>query len=110
MLARERASIAHNQVGGAFHKFPVIANSRFAAEIEAEAHMNAPMPEVSVERTRVGVLIHQLANVTQVAAQLFRSDRRVIPAFPLGRRAGGKGGGAGPRFAQMPNSRASAGV
>src|SRR6266576_1218369 len=61
------------------------------------------MPKMSVECTAVAVFVHQLADVPQIASQLFGSDRSVIPAFPLRRCAGSKGGRTRPGLANLPH-------
>ena len=83
MLARKRAAIAHHQIGGALDEFAVIANAGFAFQIEADAHVNAAVPEMAVERRVVVVFVEQLADVAQVGAQFFRRHRRIVPSFPF---------------------------
>ena len=75
----------------------------FALQIEADAHVDAAVPEMPVEGAVVVVFVHQLADVAQVAAEFFRRYGGIVPAFPLGRRAGRKRGGARAGFADLPD-------
>ncbi len=61
------------------------------------------MPEVPVEGAFVAILVHQRANIAQIAAQLLRRNRRIIPPFPLRRRSWRKRRCPGPGFPQIPD-------
>src|SRR3984885_2221653 len=103
MLAGEGTPIANHQVRCPFNKLTVFANTGFALEIEADAHVDASMPEVSVEGAFITVLIHEGANIAQIAPQFFRGYCCIVPSFPLWRRARRKGGRPRPGFAQLPD-------
>ena len=92
VLAGERASVADDQVGCPFNKLAVFADAGFALEIEAYAHVDAPMPEVAIEGAGIAVFVHQGTDIAQIAAELFRSYCRVVPPFPLRRRSRREGG------------------
>src|SRR5258708_30475486 len=61
------------------------------------------MSKMTVECTSVIILIHQLADFSQIATELFGSHRSIVPAFPLRRCAGSKGGRARPGLAYLPH-------
>jgi len=68
------------------------------------------MPEVSVEGARITVLIHQGADIAQIAAEFFGSYCRIVPSFPLRYRTRREGGCPRPGLAQLPDMSRSAGV
>src|ERR1700682_3117158 len=103
MLARKRTTVADYQIGGAFNKLRVFSNAVFTLKIETDAHVNAAVTEVPVKRSSIAVFVHQLANIAQIATQLFRSYSGVIPSFPFGHRTRRKSCRTGTRFAQMPD-------
>ena len=51
-------------------------------EVEVVARVDAALAEVAVEIADVVVLVEQLAEVAQVAAELLRRDGGVLPPFP----------------------------
>ena len=61
------------------------------------------MSKMTVECAPVIVFIHQLADFSQIATELFGSHRRIVPAFPLRRCAGSKGGRARSGLAYLPH-------
>src|SRR5712672_3372397 len=63
VLARERSSIRNNQVGCALDEFAILADARFAFQVEGDAHVYAAVPEMSVERAVISVFVHQPANI-----------------------------------------------
>ena len=75
----------------------------FALQIEADLHVDAAVAEVAVERRLVVVFVQQRAQVAQVRAQLLRRDRRIVPPFPVERRARGRRRGARARLADLPH-------
>src|SRR5208337_4272947 len=85
VLAGKRAAVAHHQVGGAFHKLSVLSDTVLRHQIEADAHVNAAVSKMPVESAIVLIFVHQLANVAQVASELFWSHGRIVPSFPLER-------------------------
>src|SRR5260370_23452220 len=60
------------------------------------------MSKMAVECASVIVFIHQLADVSQIAPELFGSHCGVIPALPLGWCTGSKRGGTRPGLAYLP--------
>ena len=103
MFSGERASVTYHQICGPLDKLTISPDAVFALKVEADAHVNAAVSKVSVERTFILVFIHQLSNVPQVASQLYGGYRGVIPTFPFSRRARSKSGGARSRFAYVPH-------
>src|SRR5580700_10259937 len=65
--------------------------------------MDTSVAEMAVERALIIELVQQGAKIAEVRAQLFRRDRRIVPAVPLRRRAGSKCGRARARFANLPH-------
>src|SRR5438132_11245662 len=61
------------------------------------------MSKMAVECASVFVFIHQLADGSPIAPELFRSHRGVIPAFPLRRGTGSEGSRARPGLAYLPH-------
>ncbi len=61
------------------------------------------MPEVPVEGTLITVLVHQRADIAQVAAQFFRRYCGVIPSFPLRRGSRCEGCRPRPGLPQLPD-------
>src|SRR5258708_7665445 len=61
------------------------------------------MSKMTVECASVFVFIHQLANVSQIAPELFRSHRSVIPPFPFRGSTGSKGSRARPGLSYLPH-------
>src|ERR1700733_6953512 len=103
MLAGEGTPIANHQVRCPFNKLTVFANAGFALEIEADAHVDASMPEVPVEGAFKTVLIHEGADITQIAAQFFRRYCCIVPSFPLRCRSRRKGRRPRPGLPQLPD-------
>src|ERR1700719_3217835 len=102
MFSGKRTAVANYQIRGTINELTILSNAFFTLEIEAHAHVNATMPEVPIKRTAIVVLVHQFSNVAQIAAQLFRRDRGVVPSFPLSHRSRSKRGGPRTCFAQVP--------
>src|SRR5467141_5445646 len=103
MLARERSTIANHKIGCTVDELCVFPDPVFAFKIEADAHVDAAMSKMAIECASVAVFVHQLADVPQIAPQLFGSHGGVVPAFPLRRCAGSKGGRARPSLAYLPH-------
>src|SRR5437899_1763062 len=62
------------------------------------------MSEMSVERPLVAEGGHHLAQIAQVASQLFWRDRRILPSFPVQRLARNVRGRTQARLANLPHS------
>src|ERR1700688_4498974 len=103
MFPRKRTTVADYQICGSINELTILSNAVFALKIEANAHVNATMPEMPIKRTAIVELVHQFSNIAQIAAKLFRCDRGVVPSFPLGHRPGSKRSGARTCFAQVPH-------
>ncbi len=71
MLAGKRAAVAHHQIRGAFDELAVFANSLFALQIETDAHVNAAVPKMPVERGVIIVFVQQLPDVAQIIRPIF---------------------------------------
>jgi len=97
------ADIPFDEIRGAFHEFAVIANAGFAFQVETHAHVNAAVAEMPVERGLVAVFVEKLADIAEIGAHFFRSDRSVIPAFPFRRRSRRRCCRARAGFAYLPN-------
>src|ERR1700676_3324936 len=102
MLSGKRAPVTDDQIGGTFDELSVIANSRFAFQIETDAHVDAAVSEMSVERGVIIVFVQQFADIAEVSAQFFRCNGRVVPSLPFWRRARGCGSRARSGLAQLP--------
>src|SRR5947209_2420100 len=103
MFAGERTAVADDEVGGTLDECAVVANTVGALEVEADAHVNAAVAEVSVERAAIVVLVEQLADVAQIGAEFCRRNRCVVPTLPFGWDTGREGGSARPGFADLPD-------
>ncbi len=103
VFAGKRASIRNHQVRRALDELAVLANARFAFEVERDAHVHAAVTEMSVERSPILVFIQQPANIAQVAAQFFGRHCRIVPAFPFRRRSRSKRCRARASFADLPH-------
>src|SRR6266481_4862758 len=68
VLAGKRSSIGNHEVGGAIDELTVFANTRFAFQVEGDAHVYAAVPKMSVERAVISIFVHQAANIAQIAA------------------------------------------
>ena len=104
MLAGERAAVAEHQIGGALDEFAIVADAGFALQVEIDAHVDAAVAEVAVERSLIVIFVEQLANIAEIRAHFFRGDGGIVPAFPFGRRARCGGGGAHAGFADSPQN------
>ncbi len=85
MFAGQRSTKANHQVSRPLDKVAVFANAVLGLQIEIQAHVDASVPEVSVERAAIFVFVHQLPKIAQVRSQLFRRDGRIVPPFPVQR-------------------------
>src|SRR5216684_8044333 len=103
MLAGERTAITDYQISRTIDEFCIFANPVFTLKIEGDTHVDAAMPEMAVECASIAVFVHELADVSEIASQLFGSHRRIVPAFPLRRCAGSKGGRARSGLAYLPH-------
>ena len=75
----------------------------FDCEIEIDPHVNAGVPEVSVESAAIAVAVHQLVQIAQIAAEFFGSDGGVFPTLPAWRLTGHVGSGSQSRLAHFPD-------
>jgi hypothetical protein len=83
VLARQRAAVGDAQVGGLLDEGSVLAQPVGMAQVEADARVDAALPEVAVGRALVAVLVEQLAEVAEIGAGLVGRDRRVLPPRPV---------------------------
>src|SRR4051812_29716626 len=81
MFTGKRTLVGHDQVCGLAEKLPPLCDSRRGAQVEREASMDTPLPEVSIQRTDISVLVHQLLQSTKISTQLLRRNRGVLPAL-----------------------------
>ncbi len=110
MFTGDGTSVADHKVGSVFHELAELANAFRRFEIVVHARMHAGMTEVPVEGAIEMMVLHQLAQVAEVGAQLLGSDGRVFKAFPAQRFAGDVRGHAQAGFADVPNAAGLAGV
>src|SRR5439155_5566245 len=103
MLARDRAAVRHDEVGGLVDEGAEGADARIAFEVEVPAGMDAAVAIVAVERALVAVLAPQLADLAQIAAESFGRNSCVLPALVSVRLAGDEGGGAETGLAHFPD-------
>src|ERR1700689_3629987 len=101
MLAGERAAGREHEVGGPVDEFAVFADSVFTLKVEADAHVDASVPEMSVESGLVVEIVQQRAQIADVWAQLFGRDCGIVPAVPLRCSAWRKRGGSRPCLANL---------
>jgi len=81
MFAGNRAAIAHDEVGGFFHKFAELPNAFGRFEIVVHAGVDAGMAKVPVKRAVVVMSLHQLAQVAEIGTKLVGTDGGVFEAF-----------------------------
>src|SRR5688572_27465965 len=103
MFARERPSIRHDEIGGLAEIAPKRRDPLGRFKIEVRPRMDAPLPEVPVERAAVSVTIEQLTEFPQVRPQPLRRNGGVFPAFPCGRFAGNERGCPKGRLTNQPD-------
>ena len=104
VLAGERATVAHHQVGGLIDERQVPVDAPARGEVEVDPAVDAPLPEVAVERGVVVVVVQQPPELTQVAAQVLRGDGGVLPAGPRGLQAGDERRGAETGLPHLPDA------
>src|SRR5579884_1202999 len=103
VLARIHAAVANDQIGRFLHVLPVCANSFSRPEIEGNPSVHAALTEVSVQRAGVMELVVERLEIAQISAQLFRRDRRILPALPCDVLAGYECRSSKPGFTDLPN-------
>ena len=69
MLTAERSAKAEDQIGGSLDELAVFAQAFFCAEVEVDAHVDAALAIVAVERAAVAVFAHQRGELAQISAQ-----------------------------------------
>src|SRR5581483_1793748 len=72
-------------------------------QLEVDPGVDAPLPEVAVQRAPVVIAVEELPEVAEIRAELVDGDRRVLPAFPRVVRAGDARGRAEPGLADAPD-------
>ncbi len=72
-------------------------------EIEVDARVHAALAEMAVQVAGIAVLVEQLAQLAQIAAQVFWRHRRIFPAFPSDRLVRHVRGCAQPSLAHLPD-------
>src|SRR5579864_4897276 len=103
VLSAKATAILDAQIGGLFHERTPFSYPWFAHQVKAYAAMDATLPKMSVERGVVLIFVVKGAQVAKIAAQLFRRDGGVFPAFPCIRLAGNKRGCPQASFAHLPD-------
>src|ERR1700694_1903062 len=68
VFARERATVADDEVGGLFHELAKLAHAFGRFEIVVHARVNAGIAEVCVERTLVVESLHQPAQIAEIGS------------------------------------------
>src|SRR5206468_5128427 len=104
-LARERSTMADHQVGRVGDEPAERLDAVRRAELVVGAGVDAPLPEVPVERAVVAVAVEQGPELAQVAGELGRGHGGVLPTFVRRGLAGDERGGAETRFAELPELR-----
>ena len=94
MLAGKRTAVADHEIGRALDEFAVIANALLALQIEADAHVNAAVPEMSVKRAACSRTRPSACGCRADSLRAFPARQRRRPSLPTPGRAGSKGGGA----------------
>src|SRR5207249_4098563 len=91
-----------HEVRSFFHERTETRDAFRALQIEADAAMHAALSEVTKQIRRVVVLGVQRVEIPQVASQLVRRDRRVVPSWPhRARTLHGRNSGSA-AFANLP--------
>src|SRR5438309_10517450 len=72
-------------------------------EVEVPACVDAAVAVMTVERTLVAVLVGELADVAQIAAQTLGRNRRILPTLVCIRLAGDEGGRAQSGLSDIPH-------
>src|SRR5262249_27989929 len=103
MLSGDGSPVADNQIGGLVDERAKVANSFDGTEVEVDTRVNAALPEVSIERAIVTMLLEQAAQVAQVGTDLLGRNGGVLPTFPRNRLSWHKGRRAKSGLANLPN-------
>src|SRR5215468_5143251 len=103
MLSGDGSPVADNQIGGLVDERAKVANSFDGTEVEVDTRVNAALPEVSIERAIVTMLLEQSAQVAQVGTDLLGRNGGVLPTFPRNRLSWHKGRRAKSGLATLTN-------
>ena len=104
VFAGDGAAVGEGDVGGAVHELAEVEDAGAGFEVEADAHVDAALAEVSVHGAVVAVLVHEGDDLAEVGAELSGLDGGVFPALPAGADAGDEGGGSEAGFADGPDA------
>ena len=103
VFAAERAADGENDIGGAVEELAEVAQALWSVEVEVDAHVDAALTVVAVERTAVAVLGHQRGDAAEVFAEARGRNGGIFPAFPAVGLAGNEDDGAECGLADMPD-------
>src|ERR1700677_1529409 len=103
MLAGERAAKGKHNIGGAINELAEAANALGAVEVKVDAHVDATLPVVAIERTAEAVLGHEPSDRAQIFSELHGWNGGVLPALPAVVLSGHKARGAQRGCAHMPH-------
>src|SRR5581483_3538358 len=82
MFTGQGTAITDHQVCRLFHEPAELADAFLAFHVIAHPAMNAPMSEVAVQHAAVAVAVHQLAQISKIAAPFLGGDCRAFPSLP----------------------------
>ena len=103
VLAGERAAKARTRSAARSMNSRKMRMPCCAAEIEIDAHVDAALAVVAVERAAIAVLGHELGDGAKICAQLLGGNGSILPTFPAVGLAGHKDHGTERGFAHMPH-------
>src|SRR5690606_35187895 len=90
--AGQRAAVLHHQLGPRRHEAPEGRDATAGPQTEIQPDAQAAFAEVAVHDAFQAELVEQLVEITQVAAEVLRRNRGVLPAGP-GQHAVDRAGG-----------------
>src|SRR5437763_15838537 len=104
MLARDRATKAHDEIGGLAEKAAPFRDTLFGAQAEIPAAMDAAIAEMAVERAVVAIALGERVKLAQIIAGAVGRHGGILPALPSIGMAGDEGRGAEPGLAHLPDA------
>ncbi len=103
VLTRERAAKREDDICRAVYEFAEYANAFGTSEIEVDAHVDASLAVVAIERTAEAVLRHETGDGAEIFSELRGRNGGILPPLPAIGLAGHKDHGAERGFANMPD-------
>ena len=102
VLTGQRAATRRDQVGRFLDEAAEVGDAWFGDQVEVDPDVHAAVAEVAVVGPAPAMVVHQLAELPQVGAELLGRDRGVLPAGPGLPAVGAPGEDAGAGLADAP--------